>query len=270
MGFDNRFDNQVWLVSGASSGIGLKTAQALLAGGARVAFAARSVERLRPLVAASAAGARQAAAVPLDVTSDASVHGAVRAVLDAFGRIDGLINMAGNGGLVRRWDAAEASHLREMFAVHVFGAERMVHAVLPTMRRQGSGTIVNIASAVAWVPMPGAAAYSAAKAAVVSWSAALRAELQGSGIDVRVFAPPHTRTDAGVRWPLPLPRIFEPEWVAGQLVRSLQQRAPLTIPGGNRSLLWLQRLSPALASRVMNRIGFTALERVGARPAGEA
>lgn len=255
------FGNQVWLVSGASSGIGLQVGLALRARGARVAFAARGADRLRTLVAASTAGAPREIAVPLDVTDDVSVRDGVRTVLGAFGRIDGLVNMAGNGGALQRWDAAGGTHLREMFEVHVFGAERMARAVVPAMRRQGGGTIVNIASTVAWVPMPGAAAYSAAKAAVVSWSGALRAELEGTGIDVRVFAPPHTRTEAGVRWPLPLPRIFEPDWVAQQLLRSLQQGSPLSLPGGNLPLLWLQRLSPTLATRLMNRIGFSALQR---------
>ncbi len=239
------FGNQVWLVSGASSGIGLQVGLALRARGARVAFAARGADRLRTLVAASTAGAPREIAVPLDVTDDVSVRDGVRTVLGAFGRIDGLVNMAGNGGALQRWDAAGGTHLREMFEVHVFGAERMARAVVPAMRRQGVGTIVNIASTVAWVPMPGA----------------LRAELEGTGIDVRVFAPPHTRTEAGVRWPLPLPRIFEPDWVAQQLLRSLQQGSPLSLPGGNRPLLWLQRLSPTLATRLMNRIGFSALQR---------
>ena len=104
----------------------------------------------------------------------------------------------------------------------MLGSERVMRAALPAMRRQESGIIVNFASTVAWVPMPGAAAYSAAKAAIVSLSEALREELRQDGIDVRVFAPPHTSTEAGKRMPLDLPKIFTPEWVAEQFVDFLR------------------------------------------------
>jgi short-subunit dehydrogenase len=122
--------------------------------------------------------------------------------------------------------------------------------------------VVNIASTVAWVPMPGAAAYSAAKAAVLALSDTWRAELAPCGIDVRVFSPPHTRTDAGLAWPLPLPKIFEPQWVADAFVQWLRCDRVVATPGGNGGLLALQRMSPALARRIMNRIGFEALRRV--------
>jgi NADP-dependent 3-hydroxy acid dehydrogenase YdfG len=250
--------DKVILVTGASSGIGLAAAHALCAEGARVVFAARSLQKLE---AEAARAGDRALAVALDVTSDASVAAAVESVLERCGRIDVLLNDAGNGGALRPWTAADPAATRELFEVHVLGAERMMRAVVPVMRAQGAGVVVNFASTVAWVPMPGAAAYSSAKAAVVALSHALRAELAGDGIDVRVFAPPHTSTEAGKAWPLGLPKIFEPEWVARQIVQALRGRRARVIPGGNGMLLLLQRIAPALAARIMNRIGHAATAR---------
>lgn len=85
---------------------------------------------------------------------------------------------------------------------------------------------------------------------------------------MRVFSPPHTCTDAGLAWPLPLPRIFEPQWVADTFVQWLQRDRVRATPGGNGALLALQRVSPALARRIMHRIGFEALRRVESADAG--
>ena len=147
----------------------------------------------------------QALAVQLDVTQDASVSAAVAQVEAAFGRIDVVANNAGSGGGMRRWRDSEPGALREMFDVHVFGAERVMRAVVPIMARQGHGTIVNFSSTLGYVAMPGTSAYNAAKASVIMLSRTLRAELQGSGIDVRVFSPPHTSTESGKQMPLELP-----------------------------------------------------------------
>src|SRR5262249_54841305 len=141
----------------------------------------------------------------------------------AFGRIDATICFAGNGGALGPWEHAHADALREMFDVHVFGAERVARAVLPIFIAQGGGTIVHVASTVAWVPMPMATAYSGAGAAVLAMSASLRAELAPHGIAVVLFAPPHTRTEAGLAWPLEGPGMFDAEWVAAALVRALRR-----------------------------------------------
>lgn len=259
-----QFDDQVWLVSGASTGIGLEIARALAACGARVALAARSADALQREAAALAARGLQALAVPMDIRSDEAVAAGIARVLDTWGHLDGIANVAGNGGTLSRWCDAPSHGTESMFAVHVLGAERVLRAALPALVRQRRSVVVNFASTVAWVPMPGAAAYSAAKAAVVALSDAWRAELAPLGVDVRVFAPPHTRTEAGLAWPLPLPKVFEPQWVAQAFVQSLRRGAVRSVPGGNGALLALQRLSPGLARRIMQRIGFEALRRVEA------
>ena len=256
--------DKVVVVTGASHGIGRAVAHALVAAGARVVFAARSLDALQAEVARASANGGRALALELDVTSQASVDAALERALSCFGRIDVLVNNAGNGGAVELWAGSAPGATQDMFEVHVLGCERMMRAVVPVMKTQGGGTIVNVASTVAWVPMPGAAAYSAAKAAVVALSDALRSELARDGIDVRVFTPPHTSTDAGKAWPLPLPKIFAPDWVADQLVRALRGSRPRVIVGGNGMLLLLQRIWPRLAARIMNGIGWKTLARLHA------
>jgi NAD(P)-dependent dehydrogenase (short-subunit alcohol dehydrogenase family) len=254
--------DKVVLVTGASQGIGLEIARALAREGARVVLAARSLERLE--VAARDCGP-QALAVQLDVTRDDSVSAAVARITQELGPIDVLVNNAGNGGSMSRWCDSDAEVVRQMFDVHVLGAERMMRAVAPSMLRSGKGTIVNFSSTLGYVPMPGTAAYSAAKAAVVMLSRTLRAELRPQGIDVRLFSPPHTSTESGKEMPLDLPKIFEPAWVATEFVRFLKGSSAETLAGGNGSLLVVQRVWPRLAQRIMEKIGFGALARVEAK-----
>jgi short-subunit dehydrogenase len=250
---------KVIVVTGASSGIGLASARALARAGACVVLAARSADRLAAEADRLAADGHVAMALEMDVTRQESVDAGIAAVLHRFGRIDTVINFAGNGGTLAFWERTASDHTRQMFDVHVFGAEQVARAVLPAMLAQGSGTIVNIASTVGWVPMPSAAAYSAAKAAILAWSEALRGELAGRGIGVVVFAPPHTRTEAGDRWPLEGPRIFPPEWVAEQLVQTLRRgRATFLAGASNRMLLAIRRIAPAYAAFIMRRIGLRA------------
>jgi NAD(P)-dependent dehydrogenase (short-subunit alcohol dehydrogenase family) len=258
-----KLTGKVVVVTGASGGIGLCVARALLREGARVAFAARSRARLDEEVRRAAAEGGEAIAVAMDVTSDESVAAALAEVGRAFGGVDVVINNAGSGGALSLWSSNDAAALRAMFDVHVFGMERVTRAALPLMLARGGGAVVNVASTVGWVPMPGAAAYSAAKAAVISLSESLRAELSGRGIDVRLFAPPHTSTEAGKAWPLDLPKIFAPDWVAAALIRMLKRDRVRVVAGGNGMLLFLQRLSPRLATRIMNGLGFRALAKAG-------
>ena len=257
--------DKVIVITGASSGIGLASARALARAGAHVVLAARSTDRLRAEVEHLMHAGHSAVAEEMDVTSDSSVNAAVARVLQRLGRIDSVINFAGNGGRLALWHETAADHTRAMFDVHVFGAERVARAVLPAMLAQRSGTIVNIASSVGWVAMPAAAAYSAAKAAILSLSEALRGELADRGIDVVVFAPPHTDTEAGRQWPLEGPRVFAPDWVADELVRTLRRGRHRHLAGSsNRLLLGIQRLSPRYAAYIMRRIGLRAAMKAAA------
>lgn len=256
-----RSASSVVLVTGASSGIGLHIGRALARRGASVAFAARRRQVLEQEVKAVVAAGGRAMAVTLDVTSPASASQAVHEVVERFGRLDVLVNNAGNGGDLGWWADAPAELAQRQFGVHVLGAEHMTRAALPVMRARRVGVIVNFGSTVGFVPMPGAALYSAAKAAVIAWSTALRTELAPENIDVRVFSPPHTSTEAGKQWPLALPKVFEPEWVAEAFVSFLDSNRASALPGGNGGLLMLQRVWPSLAARIMNGLGRDAVKK---------
>lgn len=256
---------KVILVTGASSGIGLASARALARAGARVILAARSIDRLQAEAKAIQDTGGEAFAVALDVGDTASIERAVRTMLDRFGHVDVAINCAGNGGRLTLWDQAPANQLGAMIDTHLLGAERVARALLPAMLARGSGRIVNIASTVGWVPMPAAAAYSAAKAAVIAFSEALHGELRGRGIEICVFAPPHTNTAAGRAWQIQGPRMFEPDWVANEFVQALRTDQVSFLAGtSNRLLLGIRRLSPAYARYIMRRIGLKAIARKAA------
>jgi short-subunit dehydrogenase len=251
----------VVLITGASGGIGLACAQELAKEGASVVLAARSRFLLEREARALADTGATAMAVEMDVTDDASVIAGVAAALDRFGRIDAVVNSAGNAGALGLWADAPAEATRQMFDVHLFGPERVARSVLPSMLERKSGTIVNIASTVGWVPMPAAAAYSAAKAAVLAFSESLRHELASSGIEVMVFAPPHTQNEAGNSWKLGV-QTFPTEWVAREFVHNLRKGRPRFLAGAsNRALLAMQRLSPALAASIMRGVGLRALAK---------
>lgn len=170
------------LVTGASSGIGASITRRLLRDGWTVYGAARRVDRLEVL---QREGAR---ALELDVTEDASMVAAVERVLAECGRLDALVNNAGYGsyGAVEDVPIEEA---RRQFEVNVFGLARMAQLVLPAMRRQRSGRIVNISSMGGRIYTPMGGWYHATKHAVEALSDALRLEVKPFGVQVVVIQP---------------------------------------------------------------------------------
>lgn len=182
---------RVWLISGCSSGFGRELARAALARGERVVAGARRVEDLSELLAL---GGERVAGVTLDVTRAAHCTAAVHEGVTRFGRIDGVINNAGYGIVGALEDTPEAD-LRHNFETNFFGAVNLTRAVLPTLRGQRSGVIVNISAAAAISNYAGFGAYGASKAALEFASEALREELRGFGIRVMVVQPGPFRTD---------------------------------------------------------------------------
>ena len=183
--------NKVILLTGASSGIGYDTAVALAQQGHKVYAAARRVERMEPL--------RQYGIVPLkmDVTDEASMKAGVKTLLDAEGRIDVLINNAGYGyfGAVENVPMDDA---RNQLEVNVFGLARLCQLVLPTMRAQHSGRIINTASVAGRSVFYYGGWYHVSKYAVESLSDALRMELKPFGIDVVIIEPGAIKTNWGI------------------------------------------------------------------------
>ena len=183
--------NKVILLTGASSGIGYDTAVALAHQGHKVYAAARRVERMEPL--------RQYGIVPLkmDVTDEASMQEGVKTLLDAEGRIDVLINNAGYGyfGAVENVPMDDA---RNQLEVNVFGLARLCQLVLPTMRAQHSGRIINTASVAGRAVFYYGGWYHVSKYAVESLSDAMRMELKPFGIDVVIIEPGAIKTNWGI------------------------------------------------------------------------
>lgn len=168
--------DKVAIITGASSGIGEATAHRLAESGARVVLAARRVERLEALAADIERREGTALVAPTDVTDERSVQRLARTALDAFGRIDILINNAGIMPLspisklrVEEWD--------RMIDVNIKGVLYCVAATLPTMLEQGSGHIINVSSVAGRRPFPSGTVYSATKFAVRAISQGLRLEL---------------------------------------------------------------------------------------------
>ncbi|MFF1292573.1 MULTISPECIES: oxidoreductase [unclassified Streptomyces] len=175
----------VALVTGASSGIGKETALALAAAGFTVVGTSRDTSRVAPLDGVTFVG--------LDVAEDTSVTAAVQEVSERFGRIDVLVNNAGVGSM----GAAEETSLdqaRTVFDTNVFGVMRMVNEVLPHMRAQRRGRIINVSSVLGFLPQPYMAAYAASKHAVEGYTESLDHEVRDHGIRALIVQPAYTRT----------------------------------------------------------------------------
>lgn len=192
---------QVAIVTGASSGIGAATARALAQQGVELVLAARRRERIEQLAQTLSAdyGVRTHA-VQTDVSQRPQIQALVDYTLAYFGRIDILVN---NAGLGLQGDVADLppAAVRYVFDVNVFGALDAMQAVIPAMRRQHSGVIVNVGSILGKVAMPSlgmvgsSAAYTASKFALQAFSAAARMELAADNIQVVTILPGVTESE---------------------------------------------------------------------------
>lgn len=187
----SQLQTPVWFITGCSTGLGRALAQAVLARGWRAVVTARNADSVADLVA----GAEyRALALSLDVTKPAEIEAAVAAARAKFGRIDVLVNNAGYGYQATAEEGIEAE-IRAQFDANVFGLFAMTRAVLPLMRAQRSGNIINISSVAGLIGFPGSGYYAASKHAVEGWSDSLRAELAPLGIGVTCVEPGPFRTD---------------------------------------------------------------------------
>lgn len=181
----NTKNRKIALVTGASSGIGQATAELLAQSGYRVYGTSRR---------GGEAGERAFEMLSLDVTSDASVDAAVERLMQLEGRIDLLVNNAGFGVAPAGAEESSMAQARAIFDTNFFGLIRMTRAVLPHMRRQGAGRIINIGSVLGFLPMPYGALYAATKHAIEGYSESLDHELRTLGIRVSVIEPAYTKT----------------------------------------------------------------------------
>jgi len=178
-------ETSIALVTGASSGIGEATAKRLALAGYKVYGTSRR---------GAAPGRRSFEMLPLDVTSDESVEAAVTKVIRLDGRIDLLVNNAGFSIAPAGAEESSIEQARSIFDTNFFGLVRMTRVVVPHMRHQGRGRIINIGSVLGFLPAPYMALYAASKHAVEGYSESLDHELRTRGIRVSVIEPAYTKT----------------------------------------------------------------------------
>ena len=183
---------KVVLVTGASEGIGAATARLLSARGAKVAVAARSINKLNVLTGELA----DSFAVQADMTQPESITAMVDAVVERYGRIDVLVNNAGRA-LRAPVSDVKIADFQNIIDLNVFGPLLAMQAVVPHMRRQGGGSIVNVSSNVSKMAIPTIGAYAATKYALNGLTLTARGELAGDGIIVSVMHPGQTSTNFG-------------------------------------------------------------------------
>jgi short-subunit dehydrogenase len=188
--------NKVVIVTGASEGIGLATARRLAADGARLALVARSQEALRSLASELRGAGTDAAAVPADLRREDQARGMVEETFARFGRIDILINNAGQGMAGFIENASVEDYLR-LIELNLFGPVWAMQAAIPRMRAAGGGLILNVSSMVSKMHIPGLAFYASTKAALNVLSETARVELAGDNIRVLTIFPRATATDFG-------------------------------------------------------------------------
>src|SRR5438094_7968872 len=212
---------KIALVTGASSGIGEATAERLAKAGYKVYGTSRR---------GAQAGRGSFEMLALDVTSDESVQAAVGEVLRREGRIDLLVNNAGFGVAPAGAEESSIDQARSIFETNFFGLVRMTRAVVPHMRRQGSGRIINIGSVLGFLPMPYGALYAATKHAVEGYSESLDHELRTRGIRVCVIEPAYTKTAFDANMLEPDAKVDEYR----QARTALGQLMPKVIASGDR------------------------------------
>ncbi|QKG64679.1 SDR family NAD(P)-dependent oxidoreductase [Pseudomonas sp. B14-6] len=181
---------RVWLITGASRGIGAKIAAAALANGDAVVATARDASSVTQRFGTQPA----LLAVSLDVTNEAQGVAVAKAAIEHFGRIDVLVNNAGFG-LLGAVEEASADEVRRVYETNVFGLLNITRAVLPYMRAARSGHVINLSSVGGYASGPGFGVYCSTKFAVEGLSEALHAELAPVGVKVTVVEPGYFRTE---------------------------------------------------------------------------
>lgn len=187
--------SNVWLITGSGSGLGRAIAEAALDAGHKVVATARDPRQLAPLLERYGSQAR---AVRLDVTDEDEGRRAVRATVEAFGRLDVLVNNAGYGD-ARPFEQVPSSEFRALVETCFFGVVNLTRAALPTMRAQRSGHIIQISSLGGRTAFPGNAAYFASKWAIGGFTEALALETAPFGVRVTALEPGAMRTNWGKR-----------------------------------------------------------------------
>jgi len=186
---------KVWLVTGSASGLGRNIAEAVLASGDRLVATARDPRRLEDLVQKYGDQIRTA---PLDVADEEAAYAAVQVAMDAFGRLDVVVNNAGYGDFAP-FEQLSPERFKAVIDTNFYGVVNVTRAALPIMRNQRSGCILQISSVGGRIGVPGGTPYHAAKWAVGGFTESLAQEVAPFGVKVCALEPGGMRTNWGAR-----------------------------------------------------------------------
>ena len=187
--------DKVWLVTGSASGLGRNIAEAVLESGDRLVATARDPKRLDDLVNKFGERVR---AVSLDVTDESAAQAAVQVAIDAFGRLDVVVNNAGFGDIAP-FEQLSSERFKAVIDTNFYGVVNVTRAAVPHMRKQRSGCILQISSVGGRLARPGSTPYHAAKWAVGGFTESLAQELSPFGVKVCALEPGGMRTNWGTR-----------------------------------------------------------------------
>lgn len=233
--------DEVMIVTGASSGIGAATALELARHGARVVLAARRVEELAGVAHAIKEAGGEARAIQTDVTDAKQVARLVQESIDAYGRVDVLVNNAGIGAR-STFEQMPVEEIAHVVDVNLMGAMLVTRAVLPGMIERHHGTIISVASVAGMIAVD--PVYSATKFGLRGFSLSLRREVQDSGVSVSLVSPGFIRTPitAGRRARMP-----GPEVVARAIARLIRRpRREIIVPGYYGMAVLVEGVAPQL------------------------
>ena len=254
------------VLTGASGGIGRYIGRALAREGINLALVARSPEGLDAAAAELEPFGVRVVPVPADIADRSARENLVAEAERALGQVDILVN---NAGILHVAAVADEDPERVVAAIatNLTGPILLARMVLPGMLTRGSGHIVNIGSMAGKKGIPYEATYSATKTGLVQWTAALRMELEGTGVGVSTVLPTYV-SEAGMAagfWQR-IPRmagIVSPEDVAGAVLKALRKNPPevIVMRGLARPMLMLDALSPGLGNAILKRIGVVGFQR---------
>ncbi len=267
---NTKLENRVVVVTGASRGIGRDVALAFARHGAKLVLAARSADRSAQVENEIRALGAQALSVPTDVTSPASVHTMVQSAMHRFGRIDVLVNNAGIGKVGVIDSATFHDDVDQTLQASLFGMIRVTQQVLPILRRQGSGSIVNMSSVLGRKAFARFGSYAIVMHAVSAFSNALRQEVAGSGIRVSVIHPALTATDLlrdvdEAQMPLPFRHMtpLSSEDVGRSVVAAVRRGTPrVVLPRIANVLLLGEALSPRIGDLIAHGLSLRLVARL--------